>query len=70
MPAPIIPDEDARQKCLGELRQIRDVLKRSPDRLQAFHTMALLSMKRLAHALNMKDVAAEAEKIVTFTGEE
>jgi len=70
MPAPIIPDEEARQTCLGELRQIRDALKRNPDRLQGFHTLALLSLKRLANALNMKDVGAEAEAIVTFGGEE
>jgi len=70
MPAPIIPDEEARQTCLGELRQIRDMLKREPAALQGFHTLALLSLKRLANALNMKDVGAEAEAIVTFGGEE
>lgn len=73
MPAPIIPDEDARQTCLGDLRFVHDKIKYgrvSHTQRQAFNIIALVALKRMAGAMNMKDIAAEIERIVSMEGGE
>lgn len=71
MPLPIAPNEEARQECLGRLRQIADRLAAKDvdvtladvDRAQL---AALDALFNLLGGLNMTDVKAELARIIKW----